>query len=308
MRYAFVITALLGASVAGLGQSLTINTTSLPSGSIGQNYSAPLSVTETGGPSSPKLSFSITLGALPPNVNINPDNGTISGTPTSTGLFSFRVTVQDTSPGANVTPGNANLSIQVTGSSLSILNPSLPNGSINTLYSAQLLASDSASLNAQFQWSISSGSLPTGLSLNQSNGIISGTPTAAQSVTFSVTASEGLFVSVSKQFSINITAAPPVAAPVITQTSLPAAGQGILYTFALTATGGVPPYSWSFGGVNNSGLVINSATGVITGTPSANGTFSLTALLTDSIGQTANRTYSLSVSSRLQILTAFLPT
>jgi hypothetical protein len=68
----------------------------------------------------------------------------------------------------------------------------------------------------------------------------------------------------------------------ITTSSLPAGTVLTPYSQTLTATGGVLPYAWSVnGGSLPTGLTINSATGAISGTPTASGTFSFTAQVTD---------------------------
>jgi hypothetical protein len=69
----------------------------------------------------------------------------------------------------------------------------------------------------------------------------------------------------------------------ITTTSFPGATLNSAYSATLTASGGVPPYTWVVaGGTLPSGLLLNSSTGIISGTPAATGVFSFTVLLTDS--------------------------
>lgn len=68
----------------------------------------------------------------------------------------------------------------------------------------------------------------------------------------------------------------------ITTTSLPMAMQGQPYSFQLAATGGMPPYQWSGSGLP-SGLTINSS-GLISGTPSASGAFSVSVICIDAGG------------------------
>jgi hypothetical protein len=58
---------------------------------------------------------------------------------------------------------------------LAITTASLPNAVVGTAYSTTLAASGGTT---PYAWSILSGALPAGLSLNASTGVISGTPTA----------------------------------------------------------------------------------------------------------------------------------
>ena len=69
------------------------------------------------------------------------------------------------------------------GGSLSVTTTSLPNGTVNTAYSATLQASGGT---LPYSWSLTSGALPTGLSLNATTGVISGTPTTAATANFTV--------------------------------------------------------------------------------------------------------------------------
>ena len=88
----------------------------------------------------------------------------------------------------------------------------LTSGNVNSAYSVTLAAT-----NSPTSWAVASGSLPAGLSLNNS-GVISGTPTTAGTFNFSVTARNSDGPSASRAFSIVINAA--VAAPVLSNLSI----------------------------------------------------------------------------------------
>ena len=125
--------------------------------------------------------------------------------------------------------------------------------------------------------SIESGSLPPGMSLNAGTAGIVGTPSA-----------QGLFAFVLR-FNINGTVFGlayvwQIVAPLaVSQVNLPAGQVGVPYSGGLTATGGVPPYTWSIlQFALPPGLSINASTGQITGTPTQAGTFQVKFALTDS--------------------------
>jgi hypothetical protein len=84
----------------------------------------------------------------------------------------------------------------------------------------------------------------------------------------------------------------------ITTTSLPGGAVGASYSATLAASGGTPPYTWSIAsGALPTGLSLNGSSGVISGTPTATGTFSFTARVTDSAAQTATKSLSIAVTS-----------
>ena len=155
---------------------LAITTTALPNASIAAAYNEP--VETVGGIGA--LTFSIVLpgtGTLPPTLSLNPTTGMISGIPTAlAGPYPFIVQVQDTS-GQQDTRA---LSVRVTPN---ITTTSLPAGTVNQAYNEPMAATGGT---APLTWSISAGTLPAGLNLNPTTGVISGTPTARGTSPFTV--------------------------------------------------------------------------------------------------------------------------
>jgi hypothetical protein len=143
----------------------------------------------------------------------------------------------------------------------------LPGGTQGTAYNQTLTATGTAPIT----WSLDSGDLPTGLTLAPT-GTIAGTPTAANTFTFTVKATNTAG-SVTKRLSITI--APSVGggtAPTITTVSpLPGGTVGLVYSQQLAATGD-EPITWSReNGTLPPGLTL-AAIGTITGKPTAEGT------------------------------------
>src|SRR5215467_2829184 len=93
----------------------------------------------------------------------------------------------------------------------------------------------------------------------------------------------------------------------ITTTSLPSGVATSPYTFTMTGAGGRTPYSWSATGLP-AVLSIDSASGRITGTPNAPGSFSVAVTITDDRANTATVTYPLTINpAPLSISTTSLP-
>jgi hypothetical protein len=219
--------------------------------------------------------------------------GVLSGTPTQTGNFVFWVKVASTA--INGAPDTAGatfaLSIQVGGAPLTITSPaSLPEGFTTVAYSQQLTATGGT--GGGYQWAIAHGALPAGLSLSPS-GVISGTPTAAGTVTFKAQVTSGTIAV--QLFTLVIGSPLAIATPM----TLPLAVSGVSYSVQLVATGGVGNYSWSIiGGALPPGINL-SASGLLTGSAPTDGTQapgSFTAQVTSG-SETSTAVFTLAESS-----------
>lgn len=214
---------------------LTITTTSLPNGTVNSSYSATLA--SAGGTGT--VTWSVSQGNLPAGLTMS-SGGVISGTPTASALSNFTVSATDSSsPPQTKTQA---LSIMISPV-LSITTTSLPAGTVGTAYSQNIQTSGGT---LPISWSVTSGSLPAGLALAGNSigvGVLSGTPTASGSSTFTVTAKDSSTpaVSVNQQFTLLLNN-PPLT---ITTTTLANGTTNTAYSAALQATGGTPPYTWT---------------------------------------------------------------
>jgi hypothetical protein len=178
----------------GALSQLAVSTTTLPGGTTGQQYSAQLAA--TGG--EPPYSWTITSGTLPAGLTMT-SAGLISGIPTATGTFPISVEVTDQ---FNRT-ATANLSIAVVQGTIIVTTQNLPNGAQGVPYSATLGA---AGGSPPYTWSITTGTLPAGLSLDPNSGVISGTPTTPGASPFTVQVTDSLSNNASANLQIVVNA------------------------------------------------------------------------------------------------------
>jgi hypothetical protein len=145
------------------------------------------------------------------------------------------------------------------------------------------------------------GSLPAGLSLTPYYGAYSayvyGTPTTAQTSTFTLQVRDGVGDTAQQAFTLTINPPPPL---VITFPSscCPAGTVGTSYSQNFFASGGVQPYSWSISaGQLPPGLSLApSPPASISGTPTTAGTFTFTVQVTDSTGAQVTKQGSITIS------------
>ncbi|MFZ2276706.1 MAG: GEVED domain-containing protein, partial [Prosthecobacter sp.] len=140
-----------------------------------------------------------------------------------------------------------------------------------------------------FTWSVASGSLPTGLTLNASTGVISGTPTSSSTFNFTLRATDNLGYYGTQAYTVK-----PCSAITLSPSSLAASMVNSAYSQTFSATGGTQPYGFALiSGTLPAGLTLNSSTGVISGTPTSTTAASFTVSATDANGCQATRSYTL---------------
>ena len=266
--------------------TLTVAPATLPNPAIGSAYSQPLTSTNGTAP----YGFVISNGQLPNGLSLS-SAGTLSGTPTAVGTFNFTVQATDAygftaSRAYTLTLGAPTLSLTPASGAL--------NGAIGVALNQPFLAAGGTTPYT-YALAINSGALPAGMTFNMATGVLSGTPTAAGTASFTVTATDS---SSGGTFNATGTYTLTVVAPTVTisPATLPNAAVGAAYSQTATATGGASPYTYTLtAGALPAGLTLNSSTGAITGTPTAAGTFNLTLRAADANGYSGMRSYSLVV-------------
>lgn len=123
-------------------------------------------------------------GWVPNGLVLNASTGAIGGTPTTVGSWVVTLQAHDSYDASRVASATETISIAPTA--IAITTKSLPNGSVNSPYQAVLSATGGS---GQTMWTLAAGGLPPGLMLS-SSGMISGTPSAAGTASFTVRASD----------------------------------------------------------------------------------------------------------------------
>ncbi|MET8142136.1 putative Ig domain-containing protein, partial [Sphaerisporangium sp. NPDC005288] len=261
------------------------------------DLSATLTWTAPSNGSSPITGYIVTpyIG----NVAQTPQSFSGTGTTqTVTGLtagtaYTFTVTaVNAAGPG----PASARSTAVTPNANPSLTFPPPPSGQVGVAYSVQLTMTGGT---APVTWSVSAGSLPPGLTLNPSTGLLSGTPTAAGSFPFTVR-----IVDASGQSDTRAATVVIIASPTLTFPPPPAGQVGVAYSVQLTVSGGTAPYTWSVSaGSLPPGLTLNPSTGLLSGTPTAAGSYPFTVRVVDANGQSDTRAASLVVGAGPLVVT-----
>lgn len=278
-----------------IAEPLTITTPTIPASVQGHPYSASLAA--TGG--IPPYTWSVSFGSLPPGLTLAAGTGEIGGTPSAAGTFSFTIKVTDSQNNTATRAFNLTLA-----PALSIEGAVLPTALVGTPYSHELSASGG---RAPYTWSVTSGTLPDGLSLNSTGGL-AGVPTAAGTYTFTVMVTDSTAEPQTATQELTLRVVAPLVSP---GGALPDGVQGISYSAALVVSGGTEPYNWSVTkGALPPGLSLDPVSGTITGTPATPGEYSFTVRTTDStvsLDLSVAADYTLAIHPPLTILTTGLP-
>ena len=251
-----------------------ILSTTLPTATAGIPYTN--TVQESGGTGA--LTWSITVGAVPPGTTFNTATGTVSGTPTTAGNYNFTVKVTDSLGNYGTRAFTLKVLIFLSDSAPPTVNLALPNATAGVPYSNTLQTTGGT---GTLTWS--STAVPPGLTF--SNGTVSGTPTTAGNYNFMVTVTDSASPqnTVTQTFTLTVLIFESDSnAPAVT-TNLPAGTVGSPYSNTIDEDGGTAPLTWSIApGALPPGLSLGPNSGTVSGTPTAPGNYNFTVQVTDS--------------------------
>lgn len=265
--------------------SVGLATNALPEGNVGQAYSASLQA--SGG--TPPYAFQL-IGGGPGWLFINAA-GEMAGTPDRAGNYELSISIIDS--GGDAGGGIVNLAVVQPGG-LEITTPAgaLPGATVNQAYNFQFQGQGGQAPRA---WFVESGTLPTGLSLDQNTGVLAGVPTETARSVFVVSLYDNSEASDTVEVSIEVAAEGTPTQLAITVPAQIGLRFGMPANYTLTAEGGQPPYSWQATGDLPPGLSISGDT--ISGTATASTTTSLILIVRDNNEDMAQKEVSVYVTN-----------
>jgi hypothetical protein len=278
--YTFNVAASNGVGTPAVSAPITITVTGASSPPELQADSPPASAT-VGSPysytftasGSPAPSFTVTGGALPPGLSLQPVSGILSGTPTTPGTYNFHVQA------ANTSGGNPAISPLIT---IGVGSPSsapaiTTTATATSVQVGQALAFNVSASGQPLPALSVTGTLPSGITFTDNGngtGTFGGTPPDGSEGTYPVTltASNGISPSATQTFTIAVTGIPPAF---VSESAPSSATSGQAYSYTYTATGDPAPTFTVASGSLPPGLTI-AAGGTLSGTPTTAGTYTFT--------------------------------
>lgn len=262
-------------------------------GNVGITYSVQLA----GGGGIAPYTWTVASGyTLPEGLSLS-TAGVLSGTPmaVATGTTKIEFQMKDSGTPAPLSAARV-LGISIAAAPAIAFNGTMPaTGSFEQAYAGSVAASGGA---GALTYSLSSGAMPTGLSLNAANGSVTGTTTAGGAYNFTIMAADAFGDSATRPYQIVVTS--PLLSITPGPGSLPVAVTGQAYSKTLTVTGGTATgYAWTVSGLSN-GLTssANGGTLTISGPATAAGAVNFTASAKDSAGNASSTiSYSIQVYS-----------
>lgn len=287
----------LAASVTPVSQALT--------GTVGLAVTPTQELTATGFTGTVTYSVS---PALPAGLELDPATGVISGTPTAAAAPAIY-----TITGDGAVAGGDSVTVTITIEQPHV-TPALSPSSQTVSATVGSAITDTSSLTAtDFGGTVSytvDPALPDGLVLDAASGVVSGTPTAAQDATlYTITGFDGTS-SATSALTITVTAPDPTAPALspATQSVSATVGEAITDTSSLTASNMTGSIAYTIDPALPDGLVLDGATGVISGTPTAAQSATLYTITgTDEASVTATAAVTITITTPVPPTPAITP-
>jgi len=226
--------------------------------------------------------WSVWAGSPPAGITLSRD-GLLSGTPTVPGSSTFIVQVAVGDRTATQT-----LTLTVV-EALEVADVKVPGAEVGRPFTLQLAATGGRGART---WSLAEGAtLPNGLTLDGTGGVISGTPTVAGVFPVHLTVTDAMGSAGTADFDLAVARKLALA-----DKRLPSARVGRQYRTRTVAVGGIGPMRWKLlHGRLPAGVELGTETGVLSGVPRGAGVFRVSVQVTDALGASATRTFVLRV-------------
>jgi len=249
------------------GQPLQIKTNTLPTGVVNKQY-GPIQLEAAGG-SPPYHGWG---AALPAGLSINPGSGVIGGIPLAAGNYTVSSWVYDQAGRTD-----REFELWIYDDQLAISGTSVPYGTAGQAYAAQFKAVGGV---PPYRWQKSQGAA---WAVIDQSGRLTGTPPAAGNYPCTLSVWDAVYRETSSEWTISVLDGDAFS---ITSQSLPAGVMNQPYgPIPLAAAGGTPPY-YGWGATLPAGLAIDSGSGVISGSPRAAGSYTVTGWVYDQTART----------------------
>lgn len=256
-----------------LHDTSAVNGFDLPDGQLSVAYSTNQIYVDTAVGAELIDTWAVTAGALPAGLTLAPNtlaDALLDGTPTEVGYFPFTVTAT----AQNGCQGTKSYALNINGSALVVITTNLPGVCRGSTYNETLALSGGT---GPYTWAITTGVLPTGLTLHSDTGVIDGTVDAsvtAETYSFTVEVTDSIAETATRPISIVVWGEPVW----VTTSPLLSGAVGTSYSSYFVATGATQ-YEFNTGNLPP-GLSIAPDTGLFTGTPTTVGeyTFDVNAI------------------------------
>lgn len=256
---------------------VTVTTESLSPTLVNRPYSVQLTATGAG-----SYTWSIASGTLAPGLALS-TSGLLSGTPNSVGAWTFTVLAKEGNRSDTKT-----LTLAVVEPLVASTTTAPARGEVSRPFSQAQTAQGGL---APYTWSLASGTLPPGLTLDPATGTIRGIPLAAGAfpLTLAVKDTAGLTATVN----VPLAVAKKLA---ITAIRLRAGVEGRRYSTVITKVGGVGPFRYRIvAGRLPVGVRLDTRTGRLSGIPRQDGVFRITVRATDALGAISTKPVRLTI-------------